>query len=574
MQFRLKSFSWASHLIMMVCVFAPAVALSAPALPDTGNLPRIETQPAPPIITSPNIEKKEDSNYPAVMPETSDIKVNVDHLKFTGNKNISDAELTSLLSPHLGQSLSIKELNQMTALVTRYYRQHGFMLAEAYLPEQDITQNSLEIAVVEGYLGELKLQTKDKLDEAFLKQMATHNLENNDAIKESSLVKNITLINSLPGLNATSELSPGKEVGYSDVVIDVEALPLVTGFVAANTYGNRFTSREVLNAGIYLNNIAGRGDRLGLNLKTSNGERQRNAQLGYIVPIHETGTMLNLNAGYSDYRLGGQFSVLGAKGNSSFVSAFLDQPVLRSRQANITARAGLSYKDVSDDISAFSFENHRGIKALELGLFGDWREDRLKGFNQLGINLKLADVNFKNSLAKSLDATGANTSGNFIKYNLFGSRIQPLSATYNLIFRGELQGTNKNLDSSEKLAIGGINRWREFGELPVSSDRGLILGAELRKAMAPATGLASFLPIFKDAEYSPYVFFDYGRGIIDHSALSSDNHVNSSHYGVGIDMQFAKKWLLDFAVSHQKSNIQGSGSEYDTRAWGQIQTEF
>jgi len=31
---------------------------------------------------------------------------------------------------------------------------------------------------------------------------------------------------------------------------------------------------------------------------------------------------------------------------------------------------------------------------------------------------------------------------------------------------------------------------------------------------------------------------------------------------------------LDFAVSHQKSNIQGSGSEYDTRAWGQIQTEF
>ena len=346
------------------------------------------------------------------------------------------------------------------------------MLAEAYLPEQDITQNSLEIAVVEGYLGELKLQTKDKLDEAFLKKMATHDLANNDAIKESSLVKNITLINSLPGLNATSELSPGKEIGYSDAVIDVEALPLVTGFVAANTYGNRFTSREVLSAGIYLDNLAGRGDRLGLNLKTSNDERQRNAQLGYIVPIHETGTMLNLNAGYSDYRLGGQFSVLGAKGNSSFVSAFLDQPVLRTRQANITARAGLSYKDVSDDISAFSFENHRGIKALELGLFGDWREDRLKGFNQLVINLKLADVNFKNSLAKSLDAAGANTSGNFIKYNLFGSRIQPLSATYNLIFRGELQSTNKNLDSSEKLAIGGINRWREFGELPVSSDRG------------------------------------------------------------------------------------------------------
>jgi hemolysin activation/secretion protein len=555
-------------------LFFTAIAVAAPNLPDTGNLPRIETQPAPPVITNPNIEQKEDSNYPAVMPETSDIKVNVEHLKFIGNKNISDAELTALLSAHLGQSLGIKELDQMTALVTRYYRQHGFLLAEAYLPEQDITQNTLEIAVFEGYLGELKMQTNGRLDEAFLKKMATRDLANNDAIRESNLVKNITLINSLPGVKAASELAPGTEVGYSNVEIDVEPLPLLTGYTGANTYGNRFTGRETIFGGLFLNNLAGRGDRLGLSLKDSNHERQRSVQLSYIVPIHESGTMLNLNAGYSDYRLGGQFSILDATGESKYVSAFLDQPVVRSRQRNITARAGLSYKDVTDDVSAFALENHRGIPALELGLFGDWRDAEWNGFNQVGINVKFANVHFKNDLAKSLDATGANTAGTFLKYNLFGSRIQPVFGAVNLILRAEYQGTDKNLDSSEKLAIGGINRWREFGELPVSADSGLIAGIELRRAMLPFAGLARILPVFKEMEVSPYVFFDYGRGIIDHSALSSDNHVDSSHYGLGVDLQLTKRWALDLTASHQRSKIEGVDAQTDTRIWGQISTEF
>ncbi len=572
MTIKLHCLKRASQLFIAIIanLIIATLAIAAPALPDPANLPRFETQPSPPIV-SPTIENKEDSKYPAPLPENLGIKVNVSSLKFTGNKNVSDAVLSNLLKEYLGQSLGIKELNQMAALVTSYYRQHGFMLAQAYLPEQDINQNALEIAVIEGYLGELRLNAKGKLDEAFLKKIAAHDLASKDAIKESNLVRNITLINSLPGLKAASQMSPGQEVGYSDIDIEVEALPRISGFLAADTFGNRFTGREVLSAGLFLNNLAGRGDRLSLNLRASNHEGQRGIQLGYLLPVHESGTILNLNAGYFDYRLGGEFSALGAKGDSTYLSAFLDQPILRSRQGNLTSRIGLSYKDISDDVSAFALKNHRDINAIELGLFGDWRDERLGGLNQLGVNLKLADVNFKNDPAKSSDETGADTAGNFIKYNVFISRLQPLSAAYNLSLRGEYQGANKNLDSTEKLAIGGINRWREFGELPTSSDRGFILGAELRRAISKVSGLASFLPT---VEVSPYVFFDYGRGVINHNALSDSNHVKSSHYGVGVDSILSKKWMLGLAVSHQRSDVEGTASESETRAWGQIQMEF
>ncbi len=546
------------------------IAIAAPNLPDSANLPRFEEPISPPVITSPTIEKKNDS-YPAAFPENLDIKITVDHLKFTGNKDVSDTVLTNLLKEYLGKSLSIKELNQMTAMVTRYYRQQGFMLAQAYLPVQDIDKNTLEIAIVEGYLGELKLNIKGKLDEAFLKKMASHNLASDDAIKESNLVRNITVINSLPGLQAASQMSPGQKIGYSDVDIGLEALPTFSGFLEANTFGNRFTGREVIGAGFFFNNLAGRGDQLSLNLKASNHEGQRAVQLGYILPIHESGTLLNLNAGYFDYHLGGQFSALGVEGRSTYASALLDQPLLRSRQGNITSRAGFSYKDISDEVSAFSLDNHRDINAIELGLFGDWRDSVLSGFNQLGLNLKLGEVDFKNNFAEALDATGADTSGAFIKYNVFASRLQPLSAAYNLSLRGEYQGANNNLDGTEKLAIGGINRWREFGELPTSADRGLIVGLELRRTMLSLEPLAGFL---RSVKVSPYIFFDYGRGIINHSALSDSNHVNSSHYGVGLDTLITKKWALGLAISHQKSQVEDTAPETETRAWAQIQTQF
>lgn len=570
---------WIQLLSSLSCLVFSTVTTAATVLPDTGNLPRIETQPAPSVITSPEIDKKDSPRYPAAMPENTDIKITVERFTFTGNKNVSEAELAALLSPHLGQSLSIKELNQLTALVTRYYRARGFMLAEAYFPEQEITQNSLEIAVVEGYLGEFNITSKkdgakNTLDDTFLKRMATRDLATNDAIKESNLVRNITIINSLPAVRAVSELSPGAEVGYSNVNLELEALPMFQGYVAANTYGNRYTGREQLLAGLFLNNLAGRGDRLSLNLKNANHERQRSAQLAYALPVHASGTLLNVNAGYSDYRLGREFSILGASGRTWYTSAYVDQPMLRSRKGNITTRFGVSHKDVSDDVSAFLLENHRGINAVELGLFGDWRDSSWHGANQLGLNLKVGEVDFKNRKAQSLDDTGAKTDGNFIKYSLLASRIQPLNATNNLILRAEYQGADKNLDSLEKLAIGGVNRWREFGEIPTSSDRGLIAGAELRRAMLHVSGLASFLPILNALEASPYAFVDYGQGVLNHSALSSDNHVKSVHYGAGVDVQFAKRWVLDLTLSHQRSKIEGVDSESETRAWGQIRAEF
>jgi hemolysin activation/secretion protein len=576
--------NYVRYCVSLLLVFGltlHSTAYSATALPDVGTLPRLNTQPAPPIITSPAMQDKA-PDYPAGMQSSTNLSIQVDRIQLTGNRQISERDLLAVLQPSLGRVMDMQGLQQLSLQVIRVYRQRGYLLAEAYFPEQDIVDNTLQMVILEGYLGKLSLKTQNaeqptQLDLSFLSKIANRDLNQGDAINESNLVRNITILNSLPSVRAASDLSPGDAVGFSDVNIELQALPFITGYAGANTYGNRFTGRETVFAGLFLNNLAGRGDRFNLNLRDSNGERQRSAQLAYSLPIHASGTLLNMSAGYSNYRLGGVFTSLGATGRSWFASAYVDQPVLRARQGDVTARIGVAHKMVSDDVSAFSLKNQRAINALELGLFGDWRDGQWGGFNQIGLNLKFGALDFKNAIAQNLDDTGAKTDGHFVKYNLFASRVQPLNAAYNLTLNAEYQGADQNLDPSEKLAIGGINRWREFGELPVSADRGLLFGAELRRVMTPLGNLASFLQetsVAKNVELSPYVFVDRSRGLVNHIALSNNNQVNSLHYGAGLDVKLAKNWLLDFTVSHQRSKVDGIQAESETRAWGQISTSF
>lgn len=549
-------------------IFPAAYAYSAPQLPDSANIPKAEPLPEFPSIPQPAVDKEESLEFKPALDKNSTVKVTVSRFEFNNNLAFSDEQLSSLLTAYLNRPLDIQGLNQAADTITRHYRTQGFLLAQAYFPEQDINQGIIEISIIEGLLGELKVGVSSRLDDEFLRSMAGNNLAAGDSIREDNLVRNITVLDSLPGLKAAAELSPGEKVGTATATVNLEELPRWNAVLNASTYGNRYTGREVISGAAYLNNLAGRGDQLSFGLTSSRDELQRGVQLGYITPIHVSGMLLSLNYNYVDYRLGGEFSVLDASGDSQYFSALIDQPILRNKQQNLTSRIGISHKDVTDEVEAFLLKSHRNVEAIDFGAYGDWR-DQFNGFNQLGLNIRYGYLNFRNGQARIDDSAGAETAGNFIKYNIFASRIQPLFANLHLTLRAEYQGANQNLDSSEKFSIGGVNRWRAFAELPTSADRGLELGVELRGRMS-GTRLAQ---VFIEG-LSPYGFFDYGTGTLNQNALSSNNHVESAHYGLGVDIDIVKNWFMGLAVSHQERRIDGNPREDETRAWGHVQKAF
>ncbi len=545
-----------------------ASSLAASPAPDAAEIPR----PQPNLPPQPRPADIKQQDRPAYRPTTDEkeIKIHVRRFTFSGNQAYDNEQLNGLLHEYADKEIGINVLNQAAKIITDFYRKNGYFLAQAYLPVQDVRGDSVEIAVLEGSLGELKLNAIERLNTDFLKGMAGYRLNAGDTLAEKNLVRNITLLNSLPAMRASAQLNPGEAIGSSDVDVELQPLPAWDGYLAANTYGNRFTGREVLQAGVRLNNPAGRGDQLSMSLKSSRDEGQRGLNLGYLIPIHESGTLLNLSYNYVDYKLGGPFRQLKASGDSQYYNFNLDQPIMRNAQFGLTGRFGAAYKRVDDDVSAFSLNNRRNISNIDLGLFGDWFNDAGDVSYQTGLNIRAGRVSFKDDFAEFLDASGAKTRGNFVKYNLVASRVQYFSNGVSLALRADYQNANKNLDSVEKMSIGGINRWRAYAELPSLADTGYMAGAELRKNISAGPKLASLLL----EGVSTYGFIDFGRGRINQSALSSDNHVKSSHYGLGLDAAFKKKWVLSLTVSHQKREFDGASQENETRTWGQLEKDF
>lgn len=555
-----------TRLLVGLLFVAPASQLYAgPAgIPQTGDIPRAEPPKVLPSVKPAEIKQRE---KPAYQPKQSDVALNIRIKTFTfsGNVSLSSETLNNLLSDFIDREIGINDLNQASKRITNFYRKQGYFLAQAYLPTQDITGDSVQIAVIEGSLGQLNVVADDVLDQSYLQSAGGYQLNKGGTVSEHNLVRNVTILNALPGLDATAQLNPSETVGSTDVEISIEPLPTFEGYLGANTYGNPFTKREVLIAGASWHNPAGRGDRVSLNLKRSRNNGQRGLDLGYIVPIHASGTLLNLRYNYIDYQLGGTFKALGAQGDSQYVDIGIDQPIIRDATKGITLSVASSFKEVNDELKTTGLENRRNLVSLDMGLVADWLNAKGNVSYQLGTNVRTGRVIFKDELAKIIDETGADTAGGFVKYSLSANRIQYFADGLSWALRANYQRAGKNLDTVEKMSIGGINSWRQFAELPSLADSGFVIGTDIRKQIAASEGLAKWL-----VNITPYTFIDVGRGKLNQQALSADNHVKSIHAGIGFDANLKNDWLFSVTASHQNRDFTGVDAENELRFWGQL----
>lgn len=387
---------------------------------------------------------------------------------------------------------------------------------------------------------------------------------------ERNLVRNMMIINGLPGVRATSQLNPGTAVGSSDVVISVEPEQRHGGYLMYNNFGNRFTGRDQVGFGYVLNNPNNKGDQLFLTGRVSNDEGLRTLGGFYTTPINDAGTLLNLGYTYLDYKLNGQFGRLGAEGDAHYLSAALEHPMLRNVRTGVSVRAAANYKAVDDDVKFFGLNNRRDISSVEAGVQGDWINGAGNIVYQWSLIATAGHVNFKDSGAEQLDRTGLKTRGGFMKANLSTTRTQYFENALTWTTRFDAQMANDNLDIVEKFGIGAINRWRPFAYLPSQATDGAMLGNDLRKSFAVSNEkIATVVETI-----SPYAFYDIGRGRINHDPLTSDNTVKSYHTGIGVDFLLKQKWTLGMVFSHQKRDTEGTASERQDILWGQLRKDF
>jgi len=203
-----------------------SVVSSTFLLGDTPNIGDIEKQVKPPKIEKqqPTLPSIGGSEYKTSMSDSGKT-LYIKSFTFSGNEHISSDELQAIAKEYKDKELSFKKLNELTEKITKFYRQRGYFVARAYLPQQNILKNDnvLEIAIIEGNYGEFQLKNnslvKDSIVQGILDYAKRENVVSTKTLEQSMLI-----INDTPGAVVTrADVMPGKMVGTSDFAITTEA---------------------------------------------------------------------------------------------------------------------------------------------------------------------------------------------------------------------------------------------------------------------------------------------------------------------------------------------------------------
>lgn len=490
----------------------------------------------------------------------SDVKLQIKAFRITGAREFSEAHLLALLADSTDRELSLAQLQGLAERITAHYREQGYLLARAYLPAQDIRDGLLTIAVLEGRLGKVQLDNRSLLNDATA-QRQLDDLHPGDAVQAASLERSLLLLNELPGAEVHSTLKPGASVGLTDLDVSLGAGPRVAGSLEADNFDNRYTGSERLGGNLAINSPTGLGDTLSLRGLTS-GAGMNYGRLAYQLPVGPQATQVGVAWSEMRYELGEDFASLDAHGKASIGSAYALQPLLRSRQARLDGQLSYERKRLEDRVDATDTTLDKTLDVWSLGLSGSHQDSLLGGgAMQYGASLVAGNLEL-DAASDALDDAGLDTRGHYAKLAFQLTRLQRLTDRLSLQLRASGQRAAKNLDSSEKLSLGGAYAVRAYPQGEAAADDAWLANLELRYAPAPTWQL--------------FGFYDAGGGRISHRPVAgtADNRRTLSGAGVGVSLALPAAINLQAFAAWRTGSQPTSDDDRSPRLWLQTTKYF
>jgi hemolysin activation/secretion protein len=539
----------------------PAAGALAQTVPDAGRAigdlerPHLNLPPRQPLDL--HLPEEEEAPDPAASADTTRVAVSAFHI--TGNTAIDASTLTALLADLAGRELSLAELRAAARRITRLYREQGYPLARAWLPRQEIQAGMVRIDVMEGRFGEVRIDNRSTLRAPALAPLET--LEPGAAVRAEPLERALLLTRDLAGVAVKSTLQPGASVGTTDLLVELTPADRTSGSLELDNFGNRYTGEWRLGANLEVANPLGLGDRLNLRLLGSE-ESQWYGRVGWQGSAGPWGTRLGAAYSRMRYELGRDFTALQATGLASIASLWVTQPLVRRRDVSLYAALQFDDKRLRDDVGRFASHQQKRSQVWSATLSGN-ASDGLAGGGLSSFSLAASSgrLDLEDPAARALDAASARTQGGFGKLNASLARLQQLAGPFSLYGQIEGQWANGNLDSAEKMVLGGAYGVRAYPQGEAAGDRGWLARLELRYALSPAWQLAAFA--------------DHGETRSSTEPwIAGRNHRTLSGAGLGASWQGAQ-WRLQASAAWKVGNAAAtSGPERQPRIWLLLARDF
>lgn len=553
-----------NRFLLPLSLLAIGPGVVAQQLPSAGS--QLQSIPQSPAMPRAEPQVRIEPRAAAAPSPATEARIRVNTLRITGASVFPEPELLALTGFVPGAELGLSDLQAMADKVTAHYRANGFFVAQAYMPAQEIRDNTVAIAVSEGRFGAVTLRNGTNLSDRIAGN-ALSGVRPGDVISAEPLENRLLMLSDLPGIDVRSSLVPGASPGTSDLLVDVVPGRRVTGSVDADNGGSRYTGEYRVGGTIYLNNPLGLGDVASLRLLTS-GKGLQYGRASYQLQVGKG----QVGVAYSalHYRLGREFAPLQAHGTARIASVFGRYPLMRSRDNNVYAQLAYDAKTFEDKVDSIPSVTDKRAGVLMASLYGDHR-DTIGGWglSAWSVTLSSGNIDIRTPAALAADAAGARSNGHFNKLSFTASRLQSLGGPFSGYASVSGQAASKNLDVSEKMSLGGMNGVRGYPEGEAYADQGLVATLEGRMLLR---GLADKVP----GQVQLVAFVDAGTVTHDRNPwFAADNHRTLYGAGVGVNWAQPGNFLVRaYYARRLGSDPATSAPDKSGRVWVQLVKYF
>lgn len=468
-------------------------------------------------------------------------RIGVKEFKFSGNTVIATSDLDRLVQPFVGKDLTLQEIKDVAGLITRAYRERGYVLAWAFVPPQDIKKSGgdVEIAIVEVKVDRVVVQGNRHYDTDFILSHLS-GVSSQSVFQNDDVERGLLLLDGYLSLSARSTLRPGSKPGTTDVTIDVmDSRPVVLTLTYDNL-GNDSVSEHRIGASFEIGNLWNSGHELSIRaVMGTETENLRFATLGYRAPLSSDGFRFDASIGWMEYVVGEDIPVLEPTGNGLIYSAGLSYLLSRTRKFSCTVQAGFAGRDIEQFLlDTLAAEDH--VRAVYGGVLLEV-EDSWNGRMMLSFEGRLGLGSFLGGTTEDDEASREEASNTFTKFSLALHRMQRISDELYAVIKVSGQYSPDSLLVSEQIGIGGVDSVRGYNYFEYAGDWGYTAGLELRivppglsELDAPFTGGA-----MKIADVLNLAcFIDHGEVWLHNPRVNEAESTSLQGCGVGIRIKY------------------------------------
>lgn len=480
---------------LITALLAALPTLVTAAAPDAGSvLQQLEAGPGGALF-APALQTPVVPTPPAADHSGPVVRVNAFELE--GPTLLSPGTLQGALKGFTGQDLSLTQLQEAAWVLVQTYREAGW-LVNAFVPQQEIEGGVVKLRVVEARLGQVRIAFPEgKLPREHIQAMADAQLTVGQPVNLHQVDRLLLLLDDIPGVVATASFAEGAQAGRTDVLVMLGAGKALDANITADNYGSVSTGAKRISASMSVHNGAGWGDALQLQAVATEGSRY--GRLAYTLPVGLQGVRVGAHASDMRYHLVGSFAALQASGSAQSWGTDLTAPLIRQPERNLSAQLSADRKRfdnlalANSGASEATTVSHYRLDVLRTGLVGNWIDRALRpAQNTASVQSSWGRVDLTNSPNGTADANAAHTAGWFHKLNANYNREQSLMGQTSAYLQAAAQWAKSNLDSSEKLYLGGASGVRAYPSNEAGGSTGATATVGLKHRLNEAFTLNAF----------------------------------------------------------------------------------